>query len=515
MQVVVNKEFEMGVSSVGIGSGLDVESIVTQLVALEKAPLTTLQTKAETIQTKISSYGQIKSLVDELNSAVRDLTLDSGFSAVKINSSSTSVANATMTGQAATGSYNLNVVQLAQSQTSATTKLASASATMGTSGTLRFVVGNPANTATTLKTVDLAISSSDTLEGIVGKINSDSELSKTVIASVITDSTGQQQLMVRARETGKDNQFSMSFGEAGATTVVQADLDAWDALVDKGGVARPVLGSFVATTLADPSSATNFQKLASTTGVTQTQAAQNAELKLNGVELESNTNAFASVVPGLTINVSAVGTSLLSITQDTDATKDKIQKFVDAYNAVNDLLSSSTKYDADSGVKGVLQGDSSTVSLQNSLRMLTQGIVGNATGKFTRLSDIGIQMQQGGALKVDSTKLAEALGDMASVKSLFATKADALGNGGGIAVNFKSVTDGLLAWEGALNNKTDSLEAELNRNSDAQTKINTRASTVEARLRSQYSALDTKMASLTSLSSYVEQMVASWNKSSD
>ena len=497
----------MAISSVGIGSGLDVERIITETVALEKEPIKTLEVKAETINSKISTYGQIKSSVDTLNSAARDLTLDSGFDAVKINSSNSSAVNATMTGLAAQGSYNVTVDKLAQSQTSASIKLG-AKDTMGAAGTMRFVIGNPGKAGAELKTVDLDIASTDTLEGIVAKINGNPDLSKSVVASVITDSTGKQQLMVRSRETGLDNQFSMSMG----TLVTQADVDAWNALsdTDKKATPFPVIGSFKPVDVEDGS---NLSKLAVVGGITVKQAAQNAEIKLNGVEMESNTNTFKDIIPGLSISVSAKGESLLSITQDKDATQEKIQKFVDAYNAVNELLAASTKYDQESKTAGVLQGDSSTVSLQNSLRMLTQGIAGNATGKFNRLSDIGIQMQQGGALTLDAAKLQEALGDMDSVKSMFAAKPDALGNGGGIAVNFKTLTDELLAYEGTLNNKTDSLEKQLELNKAEVEKVEKRAETVEERLRKQYTALDVKMASLSSLDSYISQMVTSWNKS--
>ncbi|MDH1815028.1 flagellar filament capping protein FliD [Comamonas aquatica] len=502
----------MAISSVGIGSGLDVEKIITETVALEKEPIKTLEVKAETINSKISTYGQIKSSVDTLNSAARDLTLDSGFDAVKINSSNSSAVNATMTGLAAQGSYNVTVDKLAQSQTSASIKLG-AKDTMGAAGTMRFVIGNPGKAGAELKTVNLDIASSDTLEGIVAKINGNPDLSKSVVASVITDSTGKQQLMVRSRDTGLDNQFNMSIGTAAdAATVTQADVDAWNALSDKDKKATPfpVIGSFKPVDVEDGS---NLSKLAVVGGITVKQAAQNAEIKLNGVEMESNTNTFKDIIPGLSISVSAKGESLLSITQDKDATQEKIQKFVDAYNAVNELLAASTKYDQESKTAGVLQGDSSTVSLQNSLRMLTQGIAGNATGKFNRLSDIGIQMQQGGALTLDAAKLQEALGDMDSVKSMFAAKPDALGNGGGIAVNFKTLTDELLAYEGTLNNKTDSLEKQLELNKAEVEKVEKRAETVEERLRKQYTALDVKMASLSSLDSYISQMVTSWNKS--
>ena len=124
----------MAISSIGVGSGLDVESIITKLIALEKQPITALESKAEVINSKISTYGQIKSLTDTLNSAVRDLTLDSGFGAVKIGSSNTSAVSASMTGLASAGSYNVAVGQLAQSQTSASIKLSSG-ATMGAAGT--------------------------------------------------------------------------------------------------------------------------------------------------------------------------------------------------------------------------------------------------------------------------------------------------------------------------------------------------------------------------------------------
>ncbi len=460
----------MAISSVGIGSGLDVESIVTQMIALEKQPIKTLEAKAEVIQSKISTYGQIKSLTDDLNAAVRDLTLDRTWNTVKISSSNSTAVSATMTGAAQAASYNVEVVRLAQAQTSVSDKF-DKTETMGAAGSLSFTLHGQ----TTPISIDVA--STDTIESVMAKINSHETLSKSVAASVVADSTGKLQLMVRARDSGMSGAFTMQV--TGAT----GDAD------NKLGKLGFVAGG---------------------------QIAQDAEIKLNGVNMLSSTNTFADIVPGLSITVSEAGkSSVLNLTQDKDAIKDSIQKFVDAYNALNDLLTQSTKYTEETKQAGVLQGDSSTVSLQNALRMLTQGVAGQAKGAFNRLADAGIQMLQGGKLSMDSTKLATALNDMDSLKQMFAVKADALGNGGGIAVNFKAFTDELLAYEGTLNSKTDSLEDQLKRNASEVEKVETRAETVEARLRKQYSALDVKMASLGSLSSYVEQMVASWNKSKD
>ena len=460
----------MAISSVGIGSGLDVESIVTQMIALEKQPIKTLEAKAEVIQSKISTYGQIKSLTDDLNAAVRDLTLDRTWNTVKISSSNSTAVSATMTGAAQAASYNVEVVRLAQAQTSVSDKF-DKTETMGAAGSLSFTLHGQ----TTPISIDVA--STDTIESVMAKINSHETLSKSVAASVVADSTGKLQLMVRARDSGMSGAFTMQV--TGAT----GDAD------NKLGKLGFVAGG---------------------------QIAQDAEIKLNGVNMLSSTNTFADIVPGLSITVSEAGkSSVLNLTQDKDAIKDSIQKFVDAYNALNDLLTQSTKYTEETKQAGVLQGDSSTVSLQNALRMLTQGVAGQAKGAFNRLADAGIQMLQGGKLSMDSTKLATALNDMDPLKRMFAVKADALGNGGGIAVNFKAFTDELLAYEGTLNSKTDSLEDQLKRNASEVEKVETRAETVEARLRKQYSALDVKMASLGSLGSYVEQMVASWNKSKD
>lgn len=552
----------MAVSSVGIGSGLDVESIVTQLVALEKQPIKTLEAKATVIESKISTYGEIKSLTDSLNASARDLTLDRTWNTVKISSSSASVASATMTGSAAAGSYNVNVVQLAQSQTSASAKLSS-DATMGSAGVMRIKIGDPGNPNSEVKTYDLTVAATDDLQALVKKINDDPNVSKTVVASVITDSAGRQQLMVRSRSTGESNQFEIGFGRL----ATQADVEAGTTLVAGQVVTRdqaiqysPLKAGRAITaeeadlyglqegalpTEDDLVAASSLQigatitsehvteyssvkvdqlvaaasgtlaELGSEGGFKLTQAAQNAKIELNGVELESDGNSFAEIIPGLSINVSEVGKTLLNVTQDKEALQASIQKFVDSYNALNDLLTSSTKYTQETKAAGALQGDSSTVSLQNALRMLTQGMATLAQGAFNRLSDAGISMQQGGKLGVDATKLATALNDVDSLKDMFAIKADTQGNGGGIAVNFKSFTDELLAYDGALNNKTDSLEKQIKLNKTEVKKIETRAETVEARLRKQYTALDVKMASLGSLSSYVEQMVASWNKSKD
>ena len=461
----------MAISSAGIGSGLDVAKIVEQTVAAEKVPLKKLEYKAEGIQTQISTYGEIKSLTSELGDISSKLTRDSAWNGVTISSSNSTITG-TMTGIAEPGTYNIKVTQLAQAQTTVIggTGGAGGSAlakdqTMGADGTIKLKMGAVEK--------DISVSSSDTLTKIATKIN---EAEMGIQASVVTDVDGKERLMMRSKETGTDKAFTVDLSSA--PTVL---------------------------------------------GQNTTQNAQNAKVELNGLVVESSSNTFANTIPGMSFTVSEVTSTAatLNVKPDTEAMKKNIQEFVDAYNALNDLLTKSTKsvrtadgkvdQSAQNSGAGTLQGDSTTVSLQNSLRMLTQGISGSK-GSLTRLSDIGIQMQEGGKLSTDTTKLDKALTNLEGLKGLFANKADALGQGGGIAVNFKNFTDKLLAYDGTLNTKSDSLESELKSNTAEQDKVNKRADTLEKRLYAQYSALDTKMASLNALNAYVSQMVTTWNK---
>lgn len=477
----------MAISSVGIGSGLDVESIVTQMVDLERRSIKTLEAKAEFIEAKISVQGQISSLVSGLHDSLFDLTLDSTWKSAKASTSGSSVS-ASMTGTAAVGSYNMNVTQLAQSQTSVSSKIGG-DVKLG-AGTLTFTVGHLSPQAKT----PIVLDGTESLEQVAKKIN---DAAVGVSASVIKDANGKQQLVLTAKDTGVEGEFSLSI----AATDPASQLGLWQS----GSQATP----------GDATEAIYGE------GFFRAQAGQNAKMTLNGVELESSTNTFASALTGVSLSVNSVGGSLLNVTQDTATIKEKIQKFVDAYNSLNELLTASTKYTEDTKSAGVFQGDSSIVSMQNAFRMMTQTVVSNATGAFNRLADIGIEIANptsakvSGALVLNTSKLDKALTDLDSMKSLFTAKADSSGQGAGIAVTFRKFTSGLMDLEGALKTKDSSLEKELKRNGDEQEKVENRASALEARLRAQYTALDVKMASLNSLSSYVEQMVTSWNKSTD
>lgn len=477
----------MGISSTGIGSGLDVTSIVTQLVALEKKPLTKLQTDAASIQTKLSTFSQAKSLLSTLSDAASKLTRDSAWNGMAVTSSNSSAVSATVTGIASATSFGVSVQQLARAQSVASSAITSSDGTVG-AGTLTLQLGTWSTSASpatfapgSAAAVSVSVAATDSITAIATKIN---EAKAGVTATVMTDATGQR-LLVRSNTTGEQSGFRIHATE------------------DAAAPGLSIL-SF------DPQSAPTGGMAAN-----KVQYAQNTLAQINGIDVSSANNTFANAIPGLSLTVSQVTTSeaAINVSTDTAAMKKNIQDFVDAYNAVNDLLSSSTKYDAATKTAGVLQGDNTAVGLQNTLRsMMASSIGGN--GAIKRLSDLGIDMQRGGTLVMSGSKLDNALKDPQAVKAMFAT-ADPTGTGsGGLAVKLKAFTGSLLSLDGLMNNKADALDAAIKRNTSEQDKVNIRAAAVEKRLRAQYSALDTKMGSLTALNSYVSQQVSQWNKSS-
>lgn len=457
----------MAISSIGIGSGLKVSEIISQMVDIAKKPLDGLQAKASTIDAQVSTYAKVKSLTSTLADAAAKLTRDSGWNAMTVKSSNTAVSM-TVTGISSTSVYDIGVSQLSRAQTSVSDARV-VDSKLDTGGTLTIAQGT--------KSIDVDYTTSDTLTTLAAKIN---DKNAGVRATVMRDASGNERLMLTSKETGAKSAFTTS--------------------------------------------GLNF-----TTPAGQT--AQDAKITINGVEQVSSTDNFDNVLPGLKISVNQVTEAgkdaRVSIASDKDAIKKNLQEFIDAYNAVNKLLSSSTTSMRDADGKkltstdpentslGVLQADSATLSLQNTLRSLTTGTAGNASGAFKRLAEVGIEMKEGGTLEITKAdKLDKAMESPEALKSLFAAKASSDGSGGGIAVNFKKFTDQLLAYDGTLNSKSDSLKLRSKANLAEQTKVNQNAATLEARMTRQYQALDKQMASITALSTYMTQQVTNWNKRS-
>lgn len=466
------------ISSPGIGSGLDVQSIVTQLVALEKAPLKQLQTQATSFQTKLSTYGSIKSQVSALGDAAAKLSTAGGWNAVTASSSNPTAVGVTAAAGAQATSITMEVQQLAKAQSAASGAVPTGS-TMG-SGTLSIELGSWATgsfAAGAAAPVSLSIAATDTLSAIAAKIN---EAGAGVSATVLRDASGER-LLLRSKDTGEENGLRVT-------------------AVDDDGADGNDLGRLA----FNPGSGT---------GMAQTQAGQNAMATVNGVSISTASNRLTDTLPGLTIQLSQVTTEPVEIDVkvDLEAAKKNVQTFVDAYNTLANTLANATRYDAGSKTAGALQGDSTAVGLQNALRSMMRSVT--SSSPFERLSDIGIEAKTGGSLEIKADKLDAALSNLDGIKALFTTtSADPTARGFGLKV--KSFADGLIAADGLVSSKTTSIQASLKRNDREQERVNDRAARVEVRLLAQYNAMDAAVGKLNGLGAFVSQQITLWNKSS-
>ena len=229
--------------------------------------------------------------------------------------------------------------------------------------------------------------------------------------------------------------------------------------------------------------------------------------------MTSSTNTFTNVVSGVTLTAAketeAGKPVTITVAPDSSAVKANIEAFVKAYNDINGVLNEATKFDQATGVGGLLQGDSTTLSLQNALRAAVQSVTSGGT--FSRLSDIGISAQRGGNLEINSTKLSKALEQPDALKTLFSSTGT--GSAEGIAVRLKKVTTALLATDGFFKRKDDSLNRVLDDNAKDQERVNNKVSRIETQLNRKYSALDSQLSSLNALNNYLSQQISQWNKS--
>lgn len=474
----------MGLSSTGIGSQLPVEEIVSKLVALEKQPLASLTKVASSMQTQLSVFSQVKSLMSTLSDSAAKLAKSSAWDGMLASSSNSAAVSVNVSGTTSATSFGIDVKQLARGQSVASSVLGAAGTLVG-AGTMSIELGTWSGTGAAFTSggaaaKEVVIDADDSLSDIASKING---ANAGVTATVLRDASGER-LLMRSSTTGEESGFRINVTEDGAPGLARLAFD--PATAPTGGMAANA-----------------------------TQYGQNATAKINGIEVQSKTNTFTDTIPGLTFTASQVTTAPVevSVAADTEGMKKNIQDFVNAYNALNDLLSKSTAYDAETKTAGALQGDSTSVGLQNAMRSLIASTAEGA-GAFTRLADIGIDIKKGGKLEVSATKLDEALKDPAALKAMFATSTGGAGSAAdGLAVKVKNLTAKMLGFEGLISNKSDAINASLKRNSSDQDKVNARAAMFETRLRAQYMALDVKMGSLSGLSAYIGQQVSQWNSS--
>ncbi|MBL8446162.1 MAG: flagellar filament capping protein FliD [Zoogloeaceae bacterium] len=453
----------MAISAAGIGSGLDVEGLITSLMSLEQRPLVQLQAKESSFQAKLSAYGQLKASLATLQSSASALTKTAKFSATTATVADPTILSATSGASATAGNYTIKVNNLATTQrtaTSATNEFVPAA------GDLTVTFGSIINggfvpDGNTPATVNFA---GGTLEDLRDAIN-DSDVG--VSASVINNGTAKQ-LVLTSASTGADQAFSLS-----------------------GSVGLNYLPTDT-TTASDP--------------VYGVQAAGNASLEVDGIAVSRSKNVIDDVIDGVTLNLKSApsAATTLTIADDKSGAKSAIEGFVTSFNNLVATIKSLTAYDAEKDTAATLTGDATTRSVQNQLRDLLTTSISGLPGA-TRLGEIGITLTSTGTLSIDSEKLQAALNDPTEdVGSLFAGT-DSVD---GLAKRVSDRIDSFLDADGLISSRTDGINSSLKFLSKQEDAFNLRLEKIEARYRAQFTALDTLIASMNQTSTFLTQQLA-------
>lgn len=468
------------ISSPGVGSGLDVNSIVTQLVALERRPIVQLQREASSLQTKLSAFGKLQSNLSALRDAASALTRAGTWSQTVGTSSNPAAVAVTTDANNKPGSYSVQVTQLASAQSNVSQVFAGSDTIVG-EGTLRLELGSwGAGNGFTPKTgataIDIAMGPpAKSLAEVRDLINA---ANAGITASVLSDAAGAR-LVFASSSPGAANGFRISVTDADGNNV------------DTSGL-----------------SALAYDPSVGVVTMSQALAAANAAALVNGVPVSGASNTLTNLVDGMTLTLKSTTATPVQITTaaDAESVKKKVQDFVDAYNNLNKELAEQTKYDPNSKTAGTLQGDSAAVGLRGTLRNILRGN-GGTSAVFTRLADVGFDVQRDGSIKLDATKLDNGLANLAELKKLFADADPLVPIHNGIATLMRQQADQALGVDGSLASRSVGLRTRITANEKRQADLEQRVAQTEARLRAQYTALDAKMGQLTGLSSYVTQQM--------
>jgi flagellar hook-associated protein 2 len=383
-------------ASPGLGSGLDVNNIVGQLMEIERRPLSILDGKEARHQAQLSAFGSLKGALSSFQTNISALSDPANFTAVTANFSDDTVATANASSSAIAGNFSVEVQALAQAQKLKSENFASPNATIG-SGSLTIQFGSYDGGIFTLNPERAAQSitiSSDqaSLAGVRDAIN---DADAGVSASIINDGNGDR-LVIASQDTGLSNALRI--------TVTDDDLNN----TDNTGLSQ----------LAFDASTGGVSNL------TETVAAENAELIVDGIPISKASNTISDAIEGVTLDLlkADIGiTKTLSIARDTASVQEAIQSFVTAFNDLGTTITNLSRFDAANNQASILTGDATLRSIQSQLRSAFNTALSTSGGGLTTLSEIGITFQADGTLDLDTDKLDSVLNDSTKdISTLFA-----------------------------------------------------------------------------------------------
>lgn len=564
----------MALSSAGIGSGLDVNSIVTGLMNVERRPLDIVAAQKTDYQSQISAYGTLKSALSTFQTSVSALASAAKFNVQTATPANTGVFTATSNGSATIGDYAVTVSQLAKSQKLALAGFANTTDVIGT-GTMTISFGTftpevitpptPSSFAPNADKTDVIItidSSNNTLAGVRDAINA---ANASVSATIVNDGTTNR-LVITSKDTGEVNSLKITVADDDANNL------------DNVGLSQLAY---------DPTATAGSGK-----NLTEVQAAKDAILNVDGIDVVKSSNTITDMIEGVTLNLltTSAGNSVnLNVASNQEAVKTSVSSFVDAYNKLDTTLRSLTKFDETGKSSGALLGDVTARNVINQIRSVMTNSIANGN-TINTFSQIGVAFQRDGKLALDATKLTDVMtSNFSEIASLFAASGKvtdplvsyvgstsktqagtyaitvsqlgtelvnaqgtingvtATGSGTNLAgapgdaseglnikisggalgargtINFSigyaaqldSVINNLLGDEGILASRTEGINESIKRLDKQTDALNIRLVAIEARYRAQFTRLDTLLASMSTTSSFLTQQLAAINANSN
>jgi flagellar hook-associated protein 2 len=554
-----------GLTAAGVGSGLDVNSLVSSLMSVERRGLSKIQTDQQGINSRISAYGNLTSGLSALTDAAKKLTQSNVVSSLSASSANKDAVGVTADSTATPGSSMVKVTQLAQAQRIIGPRVTDITATIGT-GKITIALGNfnrddnSFTTKTDTTPVEITIAEGQsTLEGIRDAINS---AGAGVNASIVNDGQGFR-LVMTSTNSGASNSMKVTISD-----------DDGNNTNDETGGATPTATKFDAANLGGLSFM-SFDPTAAGEGsgknMTQIQAAQSADLTVDGISISSESNSVSSAIKGVTFNLNQVTTAdvRIDVKRDTTALTTAVTGFVSTFNAV------SNAFKAQIGKDGVLSRETTPSGV---MRQLRSALSGNLAANGLSLNDVGLSFDKDGVLSFSTSKFNTAIAaDPDIAKKIFSdtgttsdsrvsylgattktqpgtynivvnsssdgtTNASVLLNGvaaksstnvitgaesdrtDGLAIRLVNGNTGslgtvtfsrgfasgliqtienLVSTNGSVSSRTSTLNKQMRALELRTEKENTRLADIERRYRAQYSALDSQLSKMQSTSSYI------------
>ncbi|WP_313278894.1 flagellar filament capping protein FliD [Stutzerimonas balearica] len=461
----------------GIGSGIDIDSIVASMVAAERAPKETqLATLEKKTTTQITAIGALKGAISDFQTALGALNKPELFQARSATSSKSDLVGVTATTTAGAGSYQLEVKSLASSSKVALqpfTNTAGAPATFG-GGTLTFKIGD--------KNLSVVVDeANNTLAGIRDAINVGGK-DIGLAATIVTDDAGAR-LVLSSASTGAGEDITVE----GKTTNAGLGSRLLEALSFDGSIAEP-----------DPSDEAAMALYRE--GPMTLSKAQSAQISVDGLLITSKTNKVEGAIEGVTLDLKAktIANEPLTVTvaEDKAGVKKQIQSFVDSYNKLIGVINAQTKVtsvgEGKAPVTGALVGDATARTLLNTIRNELVNVQGD--GALRALTDIGITTQKDGTLAIDSAKLDKAMAsNFGELSGLFTGDK-------GLASRLDAKLKPYTETGGILEQRNKAMTETISKIDDQKEDLTRRIASLQERLYKQFNAMDTLVGQLTNTS---------------